>query len=285
MKQLSLLFLLLFLTSGAWGSGHGPVFGFATPVNSQGEWSFDLTLAGRNSAAGNQVTGRGIVGYGFTPHFMLSVSAPVLLSNASLPPTRLQSGDDFESTVAWRFHHNASSVGTRFESTAFGGLVVPGPQTGSGLIGGLSRAPGFNGGVVTGIASRSNYVWLGGAYTRFLERSSDRRPDVFSYSLVYGYRPASWRKEPQFWDWRLFGELTGERSGQVQASGFAVPGSTAHQVFVGPSALGIKKNYAVEFGVQLPVYRNVGPLLPKERVRFVVNVSYFLFQHQNQHGN
>jgi hypothetical protein len=261
------------------------VFGFATPVNSQGEWSFDFTVAGRNSLAGNQLVSRGIVGYGFTPHLMLSISAPVLLSNASLPPTRLQAGDDFESSVAWRFHHNASKIGTRFETTAFGGLVVPGPQTGSGLIGGLARAPGFNGGVVTGIASRSNYFWLGGAYTRFLERSGDRRPDVFSYSLVYGFRPASWRKEPQFWDWRLFGELTGEKSRPVQAGGLAVPGSTAHQVFVGPSALGIKKNYAVEFGVQFPVYRNVGPLLPRERVRFVMNVSYFLFQHQNQHGN
>lgn len=286
MKQALFIFIAVLISSvGAFGSGHGPVFGFATPVNSQGEWSFDLTLAGRNSVAGSQVAARGIVGYGFTPHLMLSVSAPALLSNASLPPTRLQAGDDFESNVAWRFHHNASKVGTRFESTVFGGLVVPGPQTGAGLIGGLARAPGFNGGAVTGIASRSHYVWLGGAYTRFLERSGDRRPDVFSYSLVYGYRPASWRKEPQFWDWRLFGELTGERSGEARAGGLPIPGSTAHQVFVGPSALGIKKNYAVEFGVQLPVYRNVRPLLPQERVRFVVNVSYFLFQHQNEHGN
>jgi hypothetical protein len=131
------------------------------------------------------------------------------------------------------------------------------------------------------MASRSNYVWLGGAYSRYIERSGDRRPDVFSYSLVYGYRPPSWRKEPQFWDWRVFGELTGERSGRALSSGFTVPGTEAHQVFVGPSALGIKKNYAVEFGVQFPVYRNVGALLPKERVRFVMNFSYFLFQHKH----
>jgi hypothetical protein len=274
-------FAFVFVAGPAFGSGHGPVFGYATPTNSKGEWSFDFALAGRNSVAGNQLTSRAIVGYGFTPHFMLSVSAPALLANASLPPTRLQAGDDFETNVAWRFHHNASKVGTRFESTAFGGLIVPGPQTGSGLIGSLKRAPGFTGGVVTGMASRSNYVWLGGSYSRYVERAGDRRPDVFSYSLVYGYRPPSWRKEPQFWDWRVFGELTGERPGRALSSGFVAQGTEAHQVFVGPSMLGIKKNYAVEFGVQFPVYRNVGALLPKERVRFVMNFSYFLFQHQH----
>ncbi|MCU1283687.1 MAG: hypothetical protein JWO13_37 [Acidobacteriales bacterium] len=280
-RPILVLLTSIALCTAAVASGHGPVFGLATPVNSQGEWSFDLTFAGRNSVSGNQLTSRGLIGYGFTPHLMMSVSAPAVLSNASLPPTRLQAGDDFETNVAWRFHHNASKVGTRFESTAFGGLVVPGPQTGSGVLGSLTRAPGFTGGVVTGMASRSNYVWVGGVYTGFVERSGDKRPDVFTYSLVYGYRPVSWRKEPQFWDWRIFAELTGERSGPARGAGAEIAGSQAHQVFVGPSALGIKKNYAVEFGVQFPVYRNVGPLLQPERVRFVMNVSYFLFQHQH----
>jgi hypothetical protein len=60
-------------------------------------------------------------------------------------------------------------------------------------------------GVVSGMASRSNYLWLGGTYTKFYEHNGDKRPDVLDYSLVYGYRPAKWRRPPDKWDWRLFG--------------------------------------------------------------------------------
>jgi hypothetical protein len=279
--RLLILLIALLAPVAALASGHGPVFAYATPTNSQGEWSYDLTLAGRDSAAGDQFTSRAIAGYGFTPRIMFSVSAPAVLANESLPPTRLQAGDEFEANLAWRFTSRATRIGTRVESTVFGGLVVPGAQTGSGLVGSLARAPGVNLGGVTGFASRSHYFWIGGAYTAFSERHRDHRPAVASYSLAYGYRPASWRKEAQFWDWRLFGELTGERSAAVRAGGVEIPGSEAHQVFVGPSTLGIKKNYAVEFGVQFPVYRAVSPLLAKERVRFVLNFSYFHFQHQH----
>jgi hypothetical protein len=46
-------------------------------------------------------------------------------------------------------------------------------------------------------------------------------------------------------------------------------------VFVGPTTLGVYKNYAVSAGVQFPVYRDVSPMYPRERVRFAVNFSYF----------
>jgi hypothetical protein len=57
-------------------------------------------------------------------------------------------------------------------------------------------------------------------------------------------------------------------------------------VFVGPSLLGIKNNYTVSFGAQAPVYRNVGGLWPRERIRYAVNFSILLFQksHIKSHG-
>src|SRR5205085_1416235 len=95
--------LLLFVPAAAAASGHGPVFAYATPTNSEGEWSYDLTLAGRDSAAGEQLTSRAIVGYGFTSRVMASISVTALLANTTLPPTRLQAGDEFEANLAWRF--------------------------------------------------------------------------------------------------------------------------------------------------------------------------------------
>ena len=281
MRRALVVLAMLAIPSYSFAAGHGPVFGLATPTNSKGEFSFDFGIFGRSSRFGSQASMRGLVGYGFTPHLTLSLTLPAVISDTRLPPTRIQPGDDFESTVAWRFHHNATKVGTRFESTAFAGLVVPGPQSGFKGTAQSTNAPGSMIGVVSGMASRSHYLWLGSTFTKFYEHNGDRRPDVLDYSLVYGYRPPAWRKPPDKWDWRIFGELVGERSNRFLQANVIVPETQAHQVFIGPSALGIYRNYTVSFGAQFPVYQNVGAQSPKERVRFAVNVSYLLFQHSN----
>ncbi len=281
MRRALFLLAMLAVPLPSIASGHGPLFGLATPTNSQGEFSFDFGVFGRNSNHGTQTSARGLVGYGFTPHLTLSFTAPVVISNATLPPTRIQPGDDFESTVAWRFHHNAIRVGTRFESTAFAGLVIPGWQSGYGVVSRTNHMPGTMVGVVTGTASRSHYVWAGSTFTKFYEGNGDRRPDVLDYSLVYGYRPPAWRRSPDKWDWRLFAELVGERSNHFLQSSAIVAGTQTHQLFLGPTALGIYRNYTVSFGAQFPIYQDVGASFPKERVRFAFNFSYLLFQHSH----
>jgi hypothetical protein len=275
----AVLFIVLGLPALAVAAEHGPVFGLATPTNSRGEWSFDEGVFGRNTALGSQASVRELVAYGFTPHLMLSFTLPAVIGDTRLPPTRIQPGDDFDTDVAWRFQHRATKVGTRFESTAFAGLAVPGPQSAFQGVAHTTNVPGTMFGVVTGMASLSNYLWLGSTYTKFYEHNGDRRPDVLDYSLVYGYRPPKWRRPPDKWDWRLFGELVGERSNRFLQSNVPVANTEAHQVFVGPTALGIFHNYTVSFGAQLPIYQNVGASFPKEHVRFAVNFSYLLFQH------
>lgn len=277
-----LVIAALALPLSVFADGHGPVFGFATPTNSKGEWSFDSGVFGRANSSDSQASYRELIGYGFTPHLTLSFTAPAVIGSASLTPTRIQPGDDFDAKLAWRFQHRATKVGRRFESTAFAGVAVPGPQSGFKGIANTTNAPGTMFGAVTGMASRSHYVWLGSSFTKFYEHNSDKRPDVFDYSLVYGYRPPKWRRPPDKWDWRVFGELVGERSTKFVQSGVTVPETQAHQVFIGPTALGICRNYTVSFGAQFPVYQNVGALFPKERVRFAVNLSYLLFQHHSQ---
>lgn len=279
----AVLFAVLWLPLFAVAAEHGPVFGLATPTNSQGEWSFDEGVFGRNSSLGSQGSVRELVAYGFTPHLTASFTLPVVIGNTTLAPTRIQPGDDFDSTVAWRFQHRATRVGTRFESTVFAGLVVPGPQSTFKGVAHTTNVPGTMLGAVTGRASRSNYIWVGGTYTKFYEHEGDKRPEVFDYSLVYGYRPPKWRKPPDKWDWRLFAELVGERSSRFMQANVPVADTEAHQVFVGPTALGIFRNYTVSFGAQFPFYQRVGTAFPKEHVRFAVNFSYLLFQHGHSH--
>src|SRR4029077_11179547 len=101
------------------------------------------------TSVGSQASVRELVGYGFTPHLMLSLTLPAVVGTISLPPTRIQPGDDFESTASWRFQHRATKVGTRFESTAFAGLVVPGPQSGFKAIAHTTNVPGTMVGVVS----------------------------------------------------------------------------------------------------------------------------------------
>ena len=283
MRLAAVFLLILNLSACGFAAAHGPVFGLATPTNSQGEWSFDEGVFGRSSEAGTDASFRELLAYGFTPHLMISATLPVVAGDTALAPTRIQPGADFDGTLAWRFQSRATKVGTRIETTGFAGLVAPGPQSGFKGIAHTTNAPGNMFGVVSGLASRSHYVWLGSTYTKFYEHNGDRRPDVLDYSLVYGYRPPSWRRGSDKWDWRVFGELVGERSPRFLAANAVVPETQAHQVFLGPSALGIFHNYTVSFGVQFPVFSDVGQAFPKERARFALNLSYLLFQHGHSH--
>jgi hypothetical protein len=281
MSLRSLLAVLTLLVSQAFAAGHGPVFGFATPVNSEDEVSFDFGVQGRANGSDSELAIRPMVGYGITPHLTVNVLTPAAPVSNNFSPSRLIGGSEFEGDVAWRFHHQAKGVGKRFESTLFAGIVQP-VATGSGLLGSLTRPPGFTAAVASGVASRSHYLWFGAGYTGFLETDGDRRPHVFSYSAVYGFRPSVLRKDYPFWDWRGFVELTGERSNRVVSNDVSLPGTEAHQVFIGPSVLGIYKNYAISGGVQFPVYQAVGPAFAKERVRVAINFSYFLFRQKHQ---
>jgi hypothetical protein len=258
-KLLAAACLLLSTQALLTASGHGPVFGLATPTNPKGGFSFDTNFMGR-AGDGYGTMLRASLGYGLTENLKVSVSAPALFKTEPFPASRLSAftpmGGDFEALAIWRFHRQDTGVGSRFESAAIGGVLVPGPQA-------VNSRPGALIGGVTGVASRSHYAWGGLTYQRYAGENRDRRPDLLFYSMAYAYRPRSWRTDTG-WDWRLFGEMTGERSG-----------SNSHQVFLGPTTLGVYKNYAVSAGVQFPVYRDARSFYPRERVRFAVNFAYF----------
>ncbi len=282
MKRPLVLFCALAWSTGAWATDHGPVFGYATPVNSQGEVSYDTGIYGRNGAQGTQFSTGSAFGYGVTPHLTLTASLPAVFGSGALPESRMMPGSEWTAGASWRFLHSVTSVGKRLESTASLNLVVPGLQADSGLLSQLHRAPGLAGVVATGYASRSQYLWLGGGYTGFAEAAHDRRPGTASWSAVYGYRPAKLRRGYDQWDYRGFAELTAEHTGDARTDGATIPGSSTTTVWLGPSVLAIFKNIAIEGGVQAPVYREVATALyGREHVRFAINLSYLKFSSHN----
>lgn len=260
-------------------SGHGPVFGMTTPTNAEGGWAVDVGLMGRQGAADTGAMARTMFSYGLTEDVQISWSIPLVFSSAAFAPARMTGmmpgSADVEVIGAWRFHRQGTGIGRRVESTAYAGVIVPGPQRPAGLAGILKRSPGSYTAVSSGMASRSHYVWGGIGYTRFLESDGDRRSDLLSYSAVWGYRPPALQKEYPHWDWRGFLELTGERARGMRRDFRDVPQTQAHQIFAGPAALGLYKNYAIEGGIQFPLYRDVGPTFQRERFRFALNLTYY----------
>jgi hypothetical protein len=285
MKSLFALASALALPALAVAADHGPIFSYATPVNSQRELSFDTGIFGRSGTRGTQCsTGSGF-GYGITPHITVNASLPATFGSGSLPESRIVPGSEWSAGASWRFLHSVTSVGKRIESTASLGVVVPGPQPDSGILAQLHRAPGIAGTLATGFASRSQYAWLGGGYTRFAAAAHDRRPDTLSWSAVYGYRPARLRRGYDQWDYRGFAELTGEHTGNVRLSNLVLPNSSTTSLWLGPSVLAIFKNVAIAGGVQAPLYRDASTsLYGREQVRFAINFSYLKFSaHTSSH--
>lgn len=62
MKRAITLLVLSLLPLQVMASGHGPIFGLATPTNSQGEWSFDQGVFGRSTSLGSQASIRELLG-------------------------------------------------------------------------------------------------------------------------------------------------------------------------------------------------------------------------------
>jgi len=285
MKFLMVLACALALPGIVLAADHGPVFSYATPVNSQGELSFDSGIFDRSGSKGSQLsTGSGF-GYGLTPQVTINAFLPATFGSGSLPESRIVSGSEWSAGASWRFLHSVTNVGRRIESTASLGLVVPGPQQDSGVLAGLARAPGVAGTLATGLASRSQYLWAGGGYTRFAKASEDRRPDTFSWSGVYGYRPAKLRRGYNQWDYRGFAELTGEHTGNVLKGGAILPDSRTTTVWLGPSVLAIFRTVAISGGVQAPVFRDASEsIYGREHLRFAINFSYLKYSsHTSSH--
>lgn len=276
----ALLVAALGLPTRSVASGHGPVYGLATPTLGKGGWSLDLAVMGKKGDRGmaqDMVMMRPMLGYGITEDLQVSVSLPMPLSvPMGLRPSRMMAmmpaNRDVEVLVGWRFQRRGPAVGARVESTAYAGLLYPTDSVRAGV----RTAPGLYGAVVTGYASRTIYAWGGVLYRRYMTPTGDAADhpgDLAMYTAVVGYRPPPFQKDWPHPDWRIFVELVGEQTGRDRLAGRELPNTGGHQIFVGPTLLGLYGSWGISGGPVFRVYDRLNGAQPKDKFRVAVNVT------------
>ena len=266
--------LALLLPSAAHASGHGPVFGAATPTLGRGGWSVDQAWTYR---VGEDVDGaqmfKTMVSFGITETIQVSGSVPLVMSDG-LPPSRMMSAmsseRELEGLLAYRFQRRVIGIGGRQESTLYVGGTVPMERSRNGVRAG----PSVQVQAATGYASRTHYAWVGGGIQHYLEDDNERQGDSRFATFVYGYRPPPLRDDADKPDLRLFVEVTAEDRTAARIGGVRVSPGT-RSVFVGPTSLFVYKAIAIEGGVLFPVYQRGGQ--PRERMRLAANFAYFFW--------
>jgi hypothetical protein len=273
--------LVVLLTAvNAYASGHGPVFGAATPTLGKGGWSFDQAWMGQvlDGPKDTSALLRSMISLGITEKLQISGSLPVPLADGNAMPSgrmmAMMSGNpDFESLLGWRFQTRPVGEGGRFESTAYVGGLVPLDETRAGI----NASPAGLLSLTSGYASRSHYFWAGASYLRHAEREGDRLGSVTSFSLVYGYRPPAWRKDYPKPDLRFFVEAVGDITNASLHAGQTMTETGGRVALAGPTMLLLYKGYAVEGGVLFPIYQQQRSMQPDERFRFALNFTCFFW--------
>ena len=259
--------------------GHGPVYGLATPTLGKGGWSLDLGAMSRFVGATRSVMLRPMLTYGITEDLQISGSFPMPLYTplgirSAHGMSRMPTNPDIEFLLGWRFHRQGIGIGSRFESTAYVGFDYPTDAVRAGV----RTAPGLYAAAVTGYASRSVYLWAGGLYRRYMTPSgstADHPGDAAMYSLVIGYRPAMFRKELPHSDWRIFLEAFGEWTGVDVVGGVRQPDTGAHQIFAGPTLLGLFGSWGISGGPVFPLLRRLKGSQPREKARLAVITTFW----------
>lgn len=259
--------------------GHGPAYGLSTPTLGKGGWSIDLSVMGRIVGQAEMAMMRSMLSYGITEDLQISASFPMgLYLPEGLRPahgmSRMPTSPDVEFLLGWRFHRTGLDVGSRFESTVYAGFDYPTDAVRAGV----RTSPGVYGAVVTGYASRSVYAWAGALYRRYMTpvgSTADHPGDVAMYSAVLGYRPPPFQRDFPHPDWRVFVEAVGEYTARDVIAGVRQADTGGHQVFIGPTLLGLYGWWGISGGPVFPVYRRVNGSQTPDTMRLAVNTTFW----------
>jgi hypothetical protein len=271
------LVTILGWTMPAFASGHGPVFGAATPTLGRGGWSIDQawTLRTGDDDQRQQML-KTMLSFGVTENLQISGSFPLAMSDGRLAPARMMSAmssdRELEGLVSYRFQRRPVGIGGRQESTFYVGGTGPLESSRNGV----GAGPSIEAGGSTGYASRAHYVWVGGSIQHYFDRGGDQLGQSRLLTFVYGYRPEVLRTEAGMPDLRFFVEATGEDRSASRIAGIGT-GGPARSIFIGPTSLLLHKAVGLEAGVLFPVYQQISTASARERVRVAVNLAYFFW--------
>jgi len=259
-------------------SGHGPVFGGATPTLGKGGWQFDQAWMGRSSGDTTEQVLRSMITFGITERVQISTSIPIPLTTGTQPPTgrmtaSMSDAPNVEALGGWRFQTRPAGHGARVESTVYLGGSIPTV----GERGGIRSSPAMSLAAASGYASRVHYFWAGAGYEKRFARDGDKWGDVGYYSVVYGYRPPALQLDYPKPDLRFFVEAQGDVNGRARSAGVADENTGGHIFLVGPTTLLLYKQYGLSGGVLFPVYQRTNGVQPRERFRAVINATYFFW--------
>ena len=257
-------------------SGHGPVFGAATPTLGRGGWSIDQAYTfrgGEGDDPQSQQMFKTMVSFGVTETVQVSASVPIAMHDG-LEPSRMMSAmsseREIEGLLAYRFQRRVIGIGGRQESTLYVGGTVPTDD----IRAGADVGPSLIVQGATGYASRAHYAWLGGGIQHFASRNDAQQGASRFVTFVYGYRPPPLQVEAGKPDLRFFVEATAEDRTATEVANVDIDRGS-RTVFVGPTSLLVYKAIALEGGVLFPVYQRDGQ--PRERMRIAVNFAYFFW--------
>jgi len=279
MRTLLILCCVAALPSSVFATGHGPVFGGATPTLGKGGWQLDqawMVRLGEGPQTEEQAL-RTMVSFGITEDLQISASFPFAVTESFFVPrgrvtAMMSPADEFEAIGAWRFHRKPMGS-ARFESTAFFGGSLPLEEFSKH---GMRTAPSVHAGAATGYASRVHYFWVAGTYVHNMADQGDQMGDVVTYSVVYGYRPPALRLDYPKPDLRFFVEALGEHTARAKHGGLDLLASGGYTFSIGPTALLLYKAIGIEGGMLFPVYQQ-SDYGPPERFRAAINFSYFFW--------
>ena len=136
-------------------SGHGPVFGGATPTLGKGGWQFDQAWMGRSSGDTTEQVLRSMITFGITERVQISTSIPIPLTTGTQPPmgrmtASMSDAPNVEALGGWRFQTRPAGHGARVESTVYLGGSIPAV----GQRGGIRSSPATSLAAASGYASR-----------------------------------------------------------------------------------------------------------------------------------
>ncbi|MCA1595341.1 MAG: hypothetical protein LC772_02795, partial [Chloroflexi bacterium] len=214
-------------------SGHGPLYGLATPTNGKGSWSIDDGIMAVSGSSQTGVMSRLMAAYGVTQDLQLSLSGRLFKSGSSRSSKALRGlgmmpmNAETEVMAADRFIHRNTGIGSRDEDTAYLALDLPNDDV---------TRPGILAAAAHGSVSRTWYLWEGAGYQAYASGGSHPGNELF-YSLAAGYRPKAWQLEYPKPDFRLLLELLGEAQQQGTWHGVRDLASGGHRVFLTPGVL------------------------------------------------